>query len=553
MQSLGALVGVCDAKAVPSSKVINQVRIQQATGISCCLLPKSLCKPRGITSIPRKKSLMALPLDGKGHSCVPAEHRGCTVASNPVPRAPWKDSPGGVEFTCDEIAAITGGLSTPSSTRTAESGSVSTDSRQVAAGQWFLALQGTSFDGHSFLGSARDRKCIGAVGSIPYSAEWGAGMAYVQVGDTLAALQALAHDVRLRFEGPVVAVTGSCGKTTTRAMIGLVLKAFLGRVHESAGNLNNHIGVPLTLLKTPSDAKAVVLEMGMNHLREIHRLQEIGAPTVRVITNVGAVHLDGCGSIEGVASAKAELFDGARPGDTCVVNMDDPFVRKMTLPEGINLIRFGSRLEDGCDLLLSDVCTGADGFSCEFTLTHRDVSRGGAVISTVNVALPFPGTHLAINACAAAAVGLAVGCPLGTAAAALPGYQPVGLRMRVDQVNLPAGGTVTLINDAYNANPVSVAAALRMLGGINPRGAQGRRVALLGDMLELGPAALSMHEDILRQCLASDVGVVGLVGPLFAEAAASIGTKDGGGDARRKHGLLCLGESPFFLTFSVAA
>jgi UDP-N-acetylmuramoyl-tripeptide--D-alanyl-D-alanine ligase len=173
--------------------------------------------------------------------------------------------------------------------------------------------------------------------------------------DTLVALQDLGRAVRRTFTGPVVGITGSAGKTTTRVLVMEVLAA-LGRVHATRGNLNNHVGVPLTLLalEEPSAAAALVLEMGMNHLGEIALLQDVGAPTIRLVTNVGAGHVEGCGSIEGVAAAKQELFDGARAGDVLVVNLDDPRVAAMPLPAGTRRLTYGRHADAEVRLVAVD-------------------------------------------------------------------------------------------------------------------------------------------------------------------------------------------------------
>ena len=228
-----------------------------------------------------------------------------------------------------------------------EPGGVCTDTRAIQPGDWFLAIRGERFDAHNFLDQAIE---AGATGVIAEEVRPGWTAGYIEVADGLIALQNIGRFVRSHFKGPVVGITGSAGKTTTRAMVGLAL-AELGVVHQTAGNFNNHIGLPLTLLAAPENADAWVLEMGMNHSGEISLLQEIGRPNIRIITNVGIAHLEGLGSIEAIAKAKGELFDGAQPGDTCCINMDDPFVSTLPLPPGIEIIRYGSQPD--CDLQLT--------------------------------------------------------------------------------------------------------------------------------------------------------------------------------------------------------
>ncbi len=374
-------------------------------------------------------------------------------------------------FNGSELAQATGGrlrIDGPS-------GPVLTDTRRVEPGSWFLALRGDRFDGHDFLSHAAAAGCVGVVAEAAPS-DWNRGL--VLVDDTLRALQDCASAARSIMEVPVVGITGSAGKTTTRAMIGEVL-ATLGRVHQTEGNLNNHIGVPLTLLATPLDADVLVLEMGMSAPGEIAQLQAIGRPTHRLITNVSAAHLQGTGSLGVIAACKQELFDGARPGDTVLVNDDDHRVRSMPLPEGVRMLRYGS--QQGVDVRLIHAELDLNRLH---TLVQLEI-HGESLTARV----PSPGRHLALDACAAAAVGWVLGVDTDSIAAGLGRYQPVGMRMRVEQ-----RGGITVLNDAYNANPASMRAALETLAAIRGR----RRVALLGDMLELGAGEDQAHREIVE-------------------------------------------------------
>ncbi len=415
----------------------------------------------------------------------------------------------------EDIALGTGGRLQ----RPGPPGVVTTDSRRLAPGQWFLALSGDRFDGHSFLAHAREAGCAGAIArQVPEG--WDRG--FVQVEDGLTAVQELAAWVRRGFHGPVVGVTGSAGKTTTRAMIALVL----GQdepggpcVHATHGNLNNHIGLPLSILDAPVDADTWVLEMGMNHLGEIDLLQRIARPTVRLITNVGAAHLEGVGDLDGVARAKGELFAGALPGDICVVNRDDPRISALPLPEGVSVLRFGTARDDSSiplDVRLTDAHIDPASLSTRFRI---ETPGGGVVLGQVR----SPGLHLAHDACAAIAVGVALRVPAERMAARLARYEPVGMRLRVELG--PRGER--FLNDAYNANPVSMAASLQTLGSITGL----RRLALLGDMLELGSDEARAHDEVLERVLqaqqASELAVVGLVGPRFAAAVARRGAAPG--------------------------
>ena len=378
-------------------------------------------------------------------------------------------------FNATQIADATGGVLL----HDGNAGAILTDSRRLQSGAWFVALSGENFDGHDFLSHAMAAGCAGAVVSDAsrMPSGWSAGV--VVVRDTLLGLQDLGRAARARFPGPVVGITGSAGKTTTRVMVTEVLKSGTERrVHHTEGNLNNHIGVPLTLCATPPDADIMVVELGMNHLGEIALLQEIAQPEVRVITNVGAAHVEGCGSLAGVATAKQELFDGARPGDVCIVNDDDPWIAKMAVPAGVRVVRFGRG--EHCQIRLTDVRVDPERLKTRMRIDTPD--------GTVRALLDVPGAHLAECAMAAVAVGFVLRVPVDSMAQSLARFRPEGMRNRIERVH-----GVVVLDDAYNANPISMAAALRTLAAL-PHG----RVAALGDMLELGVAEEESHREVLR-------------------------------------------------------
>ncbi len=400
-----------------------------------------------------------------------------------------------MKFTPATIAEGTRGQLIQSGT----AGTVCTDTRAIEAGDWFLALKGERFDAHDFLDKAVEAGACGVIAERTPEG-WSAGL--VQVEDGLTALQNLGRHVRSGFTGPVVGITGSAGKTTTRALVGLVLEP-LGVVHQTKGNFNNHIGLPLTLLAMPEHADALVLEMGMNHAGEIDLLQDIGAPNVRIITNVGAAHLEGLGSIEAVAAAKGELFDGARPGDTVCLNLDDPHVSTHPLPEGVRILTYGEDLK--ADIRLVAAAVDPDTLHTRFTVRMGEHTAEGVV--------PSPGIHMAHNAVGAVCVGAALGLPLAGMVDRIATYEPVGMRLRME----PGPMATHIINDAYNANPMSVAANLRTLAGI-PRSPGRRRIALLGDMLELGPTEIEQHRDTIALAKQLDLDLLGLVGPRFEAA-----------------------------------
>ena len=386
--------------------------------------------------------------------------------------------------------------------RAAEAGRICTDTRKLQPGDWFLAIKGERFDAHDFLPKAREAGIAGAIAShVPQG--WDRG--FIEVGDGLTALQDIARRVRSDYQGPVVGITGSAGKTTTRALIGLALQP-LGVVHQTSGNFNNHIGVPLTILDAPVGADAWVLEMGMNHLGEIDLLQEIGRPTVRVITNVGAAHLEGVGSIERVAQAKGELFAGARAGDILCINVDDPHVAGLAIPPGVRLIRYGSSMDS--DIRLTDAAIDPSTLETRF----RIETPTGRILGVI----PSPGLHLAHNATAAVAVARALRVSADEIGPLLGQYAPVGMRLRIEE----GPGQIRVINDAYNANPMSMAASLNTLCSV-PRVGEARRIALLGDMLELGDGEIEAHREMIDLAEQLDVDVLGLAGPRFAEAAGA--------------------------------
>ena len=372
------------------------------------------------------------------------------------------------------------------------------DSRLIKAGEWFVVLQGAR-DGHDFLPMAQEKKCAGAIGQrMPLG--WTGG--FIEVDDSLLAFQQIAHGFRQEFHGPVVGVTGSAGKTTTRAMIAAVLEG-LGPVHQTNGNFNNHIGVPKTITDSGGNESAWVLEMGMSALGEIHRLQEIGEPNIRIITNIGAAHIEGCGSIEGVAQAKGELFAGARSGDTCCINIDDPRVAERPIPKGVRRITYGQSPDADIQLLQSQV----GDWSTRVLIT---TPKG-----TVEATIPVPGEFMALNACASVAVGIAAGVPPVMIERGLENYAPVGMRMRLE-----TAGHIRIINDAYNANPLSMKAALSTLAAQSTP----HKVAFLGDMLEMGLAEASGHKEVIVHALDLHLPL-GLVGPRFSAAWDSLRTR----------------------------
>jgi UDP-N-acetylmuramoyl-tripeptide--D-alanyl-D-alanine ligase len=382
---------------------------------------------------------------------------------------------------------------------------LSTDSRKPSPGSCFVALRGERFDGHAFVAEAARAGARAAV--VAEGAEVSAaGLPLLRVGDTLAALGAIARLHRRRFRIPLVAVTGSNGKTTTREMVAAIL-ATRGPVLRSEGNLNNEVGVPLTLLRLAAEHTAAVVEMGMSHPGEIGRLAAIAEPQVGVVTNATPAHLAGLGTVEAVADAKAELYQGLPPGGVAVANADDPRMLKRAQASGRRLLTFAvGRGRRGDVVVLEILSHAADGLAFLLGIGNRELE----------VRIPLVGAHNAANAAAAAAAAVALGCSDREIVRGLAEVRPVGRRLRLDR--LPCGATI--VDDCYNANPASMSAALRTLAEL--AAASGSRpVAVLGDMLELGPVEAEAHRALGAEAARAGVRLLGAFGPRSREVLAS--------------------------------
>jgi UDP-N-acetylmuramoyl-tripeptide--D-alanyl-D-alanine ligase len=346
---------------------------------------------------------------------------------------------------------------------------VVTDSRGIRAGDLFVALRGERFDGHDFAaGAVRD----GAIGVLCERALPDVAVAQLIVGDALLGLQAAAQAWRRRHADPVVAVTGSNGKTTTKQLLAAVFAA-RGPVLATRGNLNNHIGLPLTLLELRDAHRTAVIEMGANHLGEIARLTELTQPQVGVITQAGDAHLEGFGSREGVARGKGELFVGMGGDGIAVINADDAYADLWRgLARGQQLT-FGIELP--ADVVARRIETRADGSSFELSVPGAEAQ----------VNLPLPGRHNVMNALAAAACGVALGLDAEVIAEGLGRVESAQGRVVWKTTRHGA----RLIDDSYNANPTSMRAGLELLAQQG-----GERWAVLGGMAELGDASASLHE-----------------------------------------------------------
>ena len=374
--------------------------------------------------------------------------------------------------TAREICAAVGG------TLLQDSGApvtgVTTDSRAVQPGQLFIPLVGERFDGHAYISKALEG---GAAGCLTAAAPETLlpGKLYIQVADTRLALKALASWYRDKFDLPVVQVTGSAGKTTTKEMIASVLSQRYNTLR-TEGNFNNDIGAPLTLLRLMPEHQAAVIETGMNHFGEIRYLGEMVRPDIAVITNVGDAHIENLGNTrQGILRAKCEIFENLTPEGIAVLNGDDELLNTVTLPQTI--LRCG--VGDGCGVRVTDIDDrGLEGVACTVTI------KGEHYRLTTSA----PGRYMIYPMAMAAAIGRRLGLTREEIAAGVAAYTTVGSRMHL--IRLP--GERLVIDDCYNANPQSMAEGLRMLAASPAR----HRVAVLGDMGELGQLTAQAHRDM---------------------------------------------------------
>ncbi len=350
---------------------------------------------------------------------------------------------------------------------------ISTDSRTLQPGDLFVPLRGEKFDGHDYLTQAIQR---GAAACLSEETIGGLLVPVIKVSDTLKALGDLAAAVRRKFAGPVIGITGTSGKTTCKEMLAAVLN-HLGPGLKSAGNFNNLVGVPLTLFGLQPEHQWAVVEMGMSSRGEIARLAEIAAPNIGLITNVGAGHLANFDGLAGVARAKGELFIGLPTGGVALINIDDPEICVLPVANGVRKVFFGT----GSDATVRAERVEVHNGSVSFTLVIDGAEQ--------RVVLPLPGRHNVANALGAAAAATVLGVGHKEIAAGLAAFQPCPGRMEL--IELP--GNVVVLEDSYNANPLSVHAALNALRDL---GTAGQRIAVLGDMLELGASAQELHHQI---------------------------------------------------------
>ena len=391
--------------------------------------------------------------------------------------------------TVKELCAAVGG------TLLQESGAVvtevSTDSRSIPAGALFVPLAGERFDGHDYLDAALESGAAGCL-TARKPASLLQDKFYIQVSDTLEALKALASWYRAKFDIPMVQVTGSAGKTTTKEIIAAVLNQHFSTLKTQA-NFNNAIGTPLTLLNLSPAHQAAVIETGMNHFDEIRYLGEMVRPTVAVITNVGDAHIENLGGTrQGILQAKCEIFENLQPGGLAVLNGDDELLSGLALPFETVLCGRHER----CGVRVTNVAEhGIEGVTCTVT-TKRDVYE---------VSIPSPGAYMIYPAAMAIAIGEHLGLTKVELLSGIAAYRPVGSRMHL----VRCSGDRIIIDDCYNANPQAMAEALRILAQTE----HPRRMAVLGDMGELGDLTEQAHRDIGELTRTLGLDTVVAVGP----------------------------------------
>jgi UDP-N-acetylmuramoyl-tripeptide--D-alanyl-D-alanine ligase len=381
---------------------------------------------------------------------------------------------------------------------------VSIDSRTIASGDAFFAIQGENRDGHDFVAAALAGKAGLAVVAADRRAALPREAALLVVPDVLAALRALAAAARARTQAKVIGVTGSVGKTGTKESLRLALSKD-GEAHASVASYNNHWGVPLSLARCPASAHYAVLEMGMNHAGEIEPLSRLACPHVAIITTIAPVHLEFFGSLANIADAKAEIFLGLEADGAAVLNRDNSqfaHLKRRAKEAGVaRIVSFGEHEKADARLIKSAL--------------HADCSTVQAQIlgTELTYKIGAPGRHVVHNSLAVLATAVLVGADLALAALALAEFKPVSGRGASIEIDLP-GGPARVIDDSYNANPASVDAALALLGQA-PIGPRGRRIAVLGDMLELGPRGRALHRGLLEAVVANAVDLVFCCGPLM--------------------------------------
>jgi UDP-N-acetylmuramoyl-tripeptide--D-alanyl-D-alanine ligase len=406
-------------------------------------------------------------------------------------------------LTLAQIAAFANG-ELASGDRDANISRVSTDSRTLQPGDLFVPLRGENFDGHNFIPQAVERGAMGAMVEEKWKGNVPSSFALIRVADTLVGYQTLAANYRASLPLKVIAITGSNGKTSTKDFLAATLaKKF--RVTKTEGNFNNHVGLPQTMLAANRNDEIAVWEIGMNHPGEIAALAKLAAPDAAIVTNVGIAHIEFMGSREAIAEEKGALAEAVAPGGTVILNGDDPFSESIAKRTPARVILAGI---DNGSVRATDITQHSTG--SEFTIlegAHRCRAQ-----------LPVPGIHMVQNAMLAIAAGRLFGLSLEECAAGLASTPLTKARLQIKEIN-----GIEFIDDSYNANPDSMKAALRTLVELE---ADGRRIAVLGEMGELGAESERGHREVGEAAAAlriDELIAVGTTGGAIAEAAKNAG------------------------------
>ena len=402
----------------------------------------------------------------------------------------------------------------------AEVPGLSIDTRSIVKGEAFFAIKGDNRDGHDFVEAALKAGAGVAVVARDKRRQFAADAPLLVVADVLEALRDLARAARARSDAKIIAVTGSVGKTGTKEALKLALSPD-GDTHASAASYNNHWGVPLSLARLAATAKYAVFEIGMNHAGEITPLTQIVRPHVAIVTTIAPVHLEYFGSLEKIADAKAEIFSGVMAGGTAVINRDIPQYAQLAAAAkaaGVKrIVSFGENKK--AEAQLKRVSLHPECSCVQAKILGQDVTYK----------LGAPGRHLALNSLAVLAAVSLVGADLALAALALNNLKPAPGRGTRATLRVP-GGSALLIDESYNANPASMAAAIALLGQA-PIGPQGRRIAVLGDMLELGAQGAALHRALAGAIEAAKVDLVFASGPLMRALWEALPSSHRGGYA----------------------
>ncbi len=381
---------------------------------------------------------------------------------------------------------------------------VAFDSREVGPGDLFIALKGETSDGHRFVDGAFAQGAAGAVVSEPIS------QPHVLVSDTTAALNALGAASRARTQAMIIGVTGSAGKTGTKeALTQALARANLGPAHCSVKSYNNHTGVPLSLARMPAGSRYGVFEMGMNHAGELAALTQLVRPHAAIVTTIASAHREFFKSEEAIADAKGEIFQGLEPGGTAIIPFDSPYRDRLIAhakPYAATILTFGRG--EGADVRAVDVIDSEAGQMIAAVLPGAEL----------NFTLSQPGDHWVNNAMAVLAAVHAVGGDLAAAGLALADMSGLAGRGARHEIVTADGGTALLIDESYNANPASMAATLAVLGKTPAE----RRIAVLGEMRELGEDSDALHTGLAEHILAANVNLVHLVGQAMAPLAKAL-------------------------------